>query len=71
MSPALIAGLVKAQAPDHVRCRAQEFVEIVGDDSKIIVQCSCNVRLTLDVTVRKAEAVRTVSIVKPAVDDGS
>lgn len=47
MSPADIAALVAAQAPEHVQCRAQELVEEDYVDSKVVVQCACNVRLTL------------------------
>jgi hypothetical protein len=68
LSPAVIAGLVKAQAPAHVACRAQEFVEFDGIDSKMIVQCSCNVRLSLAVprSVELADPIKPAVIVKPS-----
>lgn len=49
MSPTLIAALVADQVAWHKSCRAQEFVEFDGIDSKMTVQCSCNVRLVLTV----------------------
>ena len=60
MSPTVIAGLVKAQAAAHVACRGQEFVEFDGIDSRMVVQCSCNVKLTLDVprTPDPTEAIK-------------
>ncbi len=45
MLPLLIAGLMKAQQPNHAQCRAQDLVE--SDGATMVVQCSCNVRLDL------------------------
>lgn len=61
MSPDVVAALVAAQTPDHVSCRAQELVDYDGIDSTIVVQCSCNVRLTLTVprTPEPVEALKS------------
>ena len=49
MLPAIIAGLVKDQSPDHVP-HTQEFIEVDTVDPTqrtIRVMCSCTVGLTL------------------------
>ncbi len=74
MSPTLIAALVAAQAPSHAQCRGQEFVELGSNDAVLIVQCSCNVSLTLALPRVEAVAVRAVvqdAKPKKAADDGS
>lgn len=52
MDSVQIAGLVKVQTPEHAQCRAQELVEVAPGGSAVIVQCACNVRLTLAVFVQ-------------------
>jgi len=69
VNSALIATLVRDQAPDHADCRAQDFVSL--DGGKIVVQCSCNVRLTLAVPkVAAPEPIKASKAPKVA-DDGS
>ncbi len=63
MGPALIAGLVKSQAPDHAEHRAQDFVSM--ERGQIRVSCSCNVELTLTVPVSEPKPKKT------AVGDGA
>jgi hypothetical protein len=58
MNSMLIAALIKEQAPKHIghtQNRPAEFVEYDGTDPKgtVVVQCSCNVRLTLSVNPHK------------------
>lgn len=53
-----ILGLVKAQAPDHASCRAQEVVSSDGDVA--IIQCACNTRLTL--ALPKAPAIPAAAL---------
>jgi hypothetical protein len=56
MNSVLIAALIKGQAPKHtghVENRPAEFIEYDGTDKKVTVQCSCNVRLTLNVEAPK------------------
>ncbi len=51
MAPAVIAGLIREQAPDHVP-HTQEYIRTVGvtpEQLSIEVKCSCSIGLTLAV----------------------
>lgn len=68
MSPTVMAALVAAQVPAHAQCRAQDLVEYDGMTSTMVVQCSCNVHLTLTVprSAELADPIKPAVIAKPA-----
>ncbi len=68
MLPAVIAGLVKVQAPGHATHIQEEIEEFDGTDpngATVRVRCSCSVGLTLQVPKTPAPAK------KAKVDDGA
>ncbi len=70
MSPTVIAGLVKAQAPDHASCRAQDFTSYDTNTRVVVVHCSCNVDLSLTVPAPVSDKAPKAAPAK-GVGDGS
>lgn len=70
MLPAVVAGLLKAQAPDHADHRGFDLVEYDGMDGRLKIRCACSVDLTLTIP-KTPDPTETAKAGRKGVDDGS